>query len=257
MSRKEVFEGTGPTSGTYMRCKLGTTKSGKITAAQLYLAYEAGAFPGSPVGGGGNTGLGPYRMDNLLVDGYDVVCNKPKTQAYRAPGHPQAAFAVESVIDELAEKLGMDPIELRMKNTVREGDRAPNGTSHLRFGSREVEEAMTSHAHYRAPLEGANRGRGVAVGYRFNGGGSGSSASASVNANGTVNLVTGSSDLSGSRVTVAMQAAEVLGISAEDVTPTVVDTDSLGFTGGSGGSRITFDTGRAAIAAAEKGSSGK
>ena len=250
MSRKEVFEGTGPTSGTYMRCKIGVDKSGKITAAQLYLAYEAGAFPGSPVAGGATTGLGPYKIDNLLVDGYDVVCNKPKTQAYRAPGHPQAAYAVETVMDEIAERLGMDPMDLRIKNAVQEGDRAPSGVPHLRFGCREVEEAMKAHPHYTAPLEGANRGRGIAVGYRFNGGGSGSSATINVNTDGTINLITGSSDLSGTRVAIAMQAAEALGISAEDVTPTVVDTDAVGYTGTSGGSRITFDTGRAVITTA-------
>ena len=252
MTRQEVFEATGPTSATYIKCKIGVDDSGTITAAKLYLAYEAGAYPGSPVGGGANTGLGPYRIENMRIDGYDVVCNKAKTQAYRAPGHPQAAFAVESVMDELAERLGMDPLELRLKNVVEEGDRAPNGVLHGRFGSAEVVEAMRSHPHYDAPLNGPNRGRGVAVGYRFNAGGGGSSATINVSADGTVNLVTGSADLSGSRVAVAMQAAEVLGISAEDVRPSVVDTDAVGFTGGSGGSRITFDTGRAAIAAAEQ-----
>ena len=250
MSRKDVFEGTGPTSGTYIWCKIGVDGTGKITAAQLYLAYEAGAFPGSPVAGGAYTGLGPYKIDNLLVDGYDVVCNKQKTQAYRAPGQPQVAFAVETVMDEIAEKLEMDPMDLRLINAVAEGDRAPSGVPHGRFGCREVEEAMKAHPHYTAPLEGPNRGRGVAVGYRLNGGGTGSSATISVNSNGTASLVTGSADLSGTRVALAMQAAEVLGISAEDVTPTVVDTDSVGWTGGSGGSRITFDTGRAVIAAA-------
>jgi len=250
MTRKEVFEATGPAAGTHMRCKIGVDEKGMITAAQLYLAYEAGAFPGGSSGGGANVGLAPYRLDNMLVDGYDVVCNKPKTQAFRAPGHSQAAYAVESVIDELAEKLGMDPMELRISNAVQEGDRAPNGVAYLRFGCSEVEEAMRAHPHYNAPLEGANRGRGVAVGYRYNGGGSGSSATVNVNANGTVNVVTGSADLSGTRVTLAMQAAEALGLAVEDVTPSVVDTDSVGWTGGSGGSRITFDTGRAVISAA-------
>jgi CO/xanthine dehydrogenase Mo-binding subunit len=103
MSRKDVFEGTGPTSGTFMRCKIGVDGEGRITAAQLYLAYEAGAYPGSPVAGGASIGLAPYKIDNLLVDGFDVVCNRPKTQAYRAPGHPQAAFAVETVIDARGE----------------------------------------------------------------------------------------------------------------------------------------------------------
>ena len=252
MTRKEVFEGTGPTSGSFMRCKIGADKSGKITAAELYLAFESGAFPGSPVGGGAMSGLGPYKIDNLQVDGYDVVVNKQKTAAYRAPGQPQAAFAVEPVIDELAEKLGMDPLEFRIKNSVHEGDRAPSGVPHLRFGCEEVEQAMKAHAHYNAPLEGPNRGRGVAVGYRLNGGGSGSSATIHVNANGTINLLTGSVDIGGTRTAVAMQAAEVLGITAEEVNPTVVDTDAVGWTGGTGGSRIAFDTGRAAINTAQE-----
>ena len=252
MTRQEVFESTGPTSGTFMRCKIGATKDGKITAAQLYLAYEAGAYPGSPVGGGAFPALGAYKIENLLVDGYDVVCNRPKTQSYRAPGQPQSAYAVETVMDELAEKLGMDPMELRLKNAVQEGDRAPSGLPHSRFGCVEVQEAMKAHPHYNAPLEGPNRGRGVAVGYRMHAGGNGSSASLHVNDDGTISLITGSADLSGSRVSLAMQAAETLGISTEDVSPSVVDTDSIGFTAGSFGSRITFDTGRAVIAASDE-----
>ena len=145
MSRKEVFEGTGPTSGTYMKCKVGADKSGKITAAQIYLAYEAGAFPGSPVAGGAMSSFGPYKVDNLLVDGYDVVVNKQKTSAYRAPGQPQAAYAAETVIDELAEKLGMDPMDFRLKNAVHEGDRTPAGVLHVRFGCEEIEQAMKAH----------------------------------------------------------------------------------------------------------------
>jgi xanthine dehydrogenase molybdenum-binding subunit len=251
MSRKEVFEGTGPTSATYMRCKIGATREGKITAGQLYLAYEAGAFPGSPVGGGALTGLGPYKIENVLVDGYDVVCNKQKVQAYRAPGQPQAAFAVEAVIDELAEQLAMDPLEFRLKNAVKEGDRMPNGVPHSRFGCQEVEEAMKAHPHYNAPLEGPNQGRGVAVGFRWQAGQT-SSATINVNSNGTINLITGSVDIGGTRTAVAMQAAEVLGLTAEEVFPTVVDTDTIGYTATTGGSRIAFDTGLAAIAAAEE-----
>ncbi|MBH43054.1 MAG: xanthine dehydrogenase family protein molybdopterin-binding subunit [Dehalococcoidia bacterium] len=247
MTRKEVFEGTGPTSGTYMRCKIGVDKDAHITAAELHMAYEAGAFPGSPVGGGAMSGLGPYKIDNLIVDGLDVVCNKQKVAAYRAPGQPQAAFAVETVMDELAEKLGLDPLEFRMMNAAQEGDRAPSGVPHLTFGNEEVERAMKEHDHYNAPLEGPNKGRGVAVGYRLNGGGSGSAATINVNADGTINLLTGSMDIGGSRAAIAMQAAEVLGISSDDVNPQVVDTDSIGWTGTTGGSRITFDTGRAAI----------
>ena len=251
MSRKDVFEGTGPTSASTMRTKIGATKGGKITAAQVWMAFEAGAYPGSPIGGGTLCATGPYNIANLLVDGYDVVVNKQKVQAYRAPGQPQGAFAVEPVIDELAEKLGMDPLEFRLKNAVKEGDRMPNGVPHPHFGVMEMEEAMKAHDHYQTPLTGPNQGRGVAVGYRWQGG-QASSATITVNNNGTINLVTGSVDIGGSRTAVAMQAAEILGISAEDVSPTVVDTDTIGWTGVTGGSRTAFDTGLAAIQAAQE-----
>jgi len=251
MDRKEVFEGTGPTSATHMRCKIGATKTGKITAAQLYLAYEAGAYPGSPVGGGAMAATAPYNIENVLVDGYDIVCNKQKVQAYRAPGQPQGCFAVEPVIDELAEKLGIDPMEFRLMNVIEEGDRMPTGVPHAIIGCREMEEEMRTHPHYSAPLDGPNQGRGVAVGFRWQGG-QASSATIHVNGNGTINLITGSVDIGGTRTAVAMQAAEVLGLQAEDVSPTVVDTDSIGYTAVTGGSRTAFDTGLAAMAAAEE-----
>ena len=251
MDRKEVFEGTGPTSATHIRCKIGATKAGKITAAQLYMAYEAGAYPGSPVGGGAMAATGPYNIENVLVDGYDIVCNKQKVQAYRAPGQPQGCFAVEPVIDELAEKLGIDPMEFRLMNVSKEGDRMPTGVPHAVLGCREMEEEMKAHPHYNAPLDGPNQGRGVAVGFRSQGG-QASSATINVNSNGTINLITGSVDIGGTRTAVAMQAAEVLGLRSEDVSPTVVDTDAVGYTATTGGSRTAFDTGLAAMAAAEE-----
>ncbi len=250
MNRQEVFEATGPTSGTYMRCKMGADKTGKITAAELYLAYEAGAYPGSPVGAGVSTGFAPYNIDNLLADGYDVVVNKPKVAAYRAPGSPQAAFAVETVVDELAEKLGMDPLDFRLKNATKEGDRTPAGPAFPRVGCIEVEEALKNSEHYKSKLEGPYRGRGVAIGFWGNAGNS-SSATINVNADGTISLITGSVDIGGQRASLAMQAAEVLGIPAEAVQPSVGDTDSVGWTGQTGGSRTTFSTGIAVIAAAE------
>jgi CO/xanthine dehydrogenase Mo-binding subunit len=251
MTRTEVFEASGPTSAAFMRAKVGATKDGKITAAQLYLAYEAGAFPGSPVGAGAGTGLAPYNIENVLIDGYDVVVNKPKVAAYRAPGSPQAAYAVESVMDEIAEKLGIDPVEFRARNAPKEGDRLPSGMKLPRAGCQEVVEAIRSHPHYNAPLEGPNRGRGVAMGFWTNGGNQ-SSATINVNADGTISLITGSVDIGGTRPALAMQAAEVLGLRAEDVVPTVGDTDSVGWTGVTGGSRTAFSTGIAAITAAQE-----
>jgi len=245
MSRSDVLAATGPTSGSYIKVKMGATQDGKITAVQATLAYEAGAYPSSPVGGGMGVMFAPYRIENALVDGYDVLVNKPRTAAYRAPGGTNAAFASETVIDELCEKLGMDPIEFRLLNGAKEGDRRVDGPVYARIGFLETLEAAQNSPHYRAPLDGPNRGRGVASGFWYNYGGK-SSASASVNSDGTVSLLTGSVDIGGTRTSLAMQLAEGLGIPAESVRPSVADTDSVGYTEGTYGSRTTFATGWAA-----------
>ena len=249
MSRREVFEGSGPTSAAKIIVKLGAKASGEITAAHVQQYYESGAFPGSPVGEGAMTGLAPYAIENITVDGYDVVCNKQKVAAYRAPGAPIAAFGVESAMDELAAALGLDPIDLREANLAQPGDRMPSGKPHEDFAGNELLTAIKTHPAYTAPL-GPNQGRGVAVGYWFNATMQ-SSATINVNSDGTISLLTGSVDIGGTRAAVAMQAAEVLGLDAGDVRPTVVDTDSIGWTGTTGGSRTAVDTGRAAIEAAE------
>ena len=250
MNRQEVLEGTGPTPGCNVRVKMGATQQGKITAAEAYLAFESGAFPGSPVGAGAMCVFAAYDLENAQVDGYDVVVNKPQSAAYRAPGATQAAMATETVVDEITEKLGLDPIDFRLKNAAKEGTRRVDGPIFPRIGCRETLEATKNHPHYSAPLKGKNRGRGVAVGFWFNVG-LASSATASVNNDGTVSLVEGSTDIGGTRTTMAMHVAEELGIRAEDVKPTVVDTDSIGFTHVTGGSRVTFATGWACYEASQ------
>ena len=244
MTRAAVLMATGPTSGSYITVKIGAKKDGAITAAQAELVYEAGAFPGSPVGAGTGVILAPYKLDNVQIDGYDVLVNRPKATAYRAPGGTNAAFAAESVIDELAEKLGIDPIDFRIINAVKEGDRRADGPTLPLVGYVKTLQAIKNHPHYSAPLEGPNRGRGVAAGFWFNWGGK-SSVSASVNPDGTVSLVEGSTDIGGSRASIAMQLAETLGIAAEDVHPQVVGTDSVGYNDVTGGSRTTYGTGYA------------
>ena len=250
MSRTEVFEGSGPAPGTWMKVKIGATKEGKITAAQVDLAFEAGAYPGSPVMQGLSCGLACYEIDNGRVEGYDVVVNKPKTAAYRAPGSPQAAFAIESVIDEVCQRLAIDPIEFRLRNASKEGTRKIEGPVFQKIGLVECLEAARNHEHYQTPLEGENRGRGVACGFWMNRGFH-SSCNITVNPDGTVSLIEGSVDIGGTRASIAQQAAETLSIPYEDVKPTVVDTDSVGYTMVTGGSRTTFATGWAAILAAE------
>lgn len=243
MSHRDVLAATGPTAASYIRVKMGADWNGRITAAEAYLAYAAGAFPGSPVDAAMVILFGPYRIENLRIDGYDVVVNRPKTSAYRAPGATNAAFACETVVDELCEKLGMDPLEFRLLNGVQEGDRRADGPAYPRIGYLETLRAARDHPHYTAPLEGPNRGRGVASGCWLNYGGK-SSASASVNADGTVTLMMGSVDIGGgTRTAIAMQLAETLGIPLEDVKPRMADTDSVGYTEGTYGSRTTFATG--------------
>jgi CO/xanthine dehydrogenase Mo-binding subunit len=262
MSRADVFEGTGPTPGSFIRIKLGADKSGRLTAAEGYLAYEAGAFPGSPVAAGAMCVFACYDIPNVLVNGYDVVVNKPATSAYRAPGATNAAFAVETVVDEICQQLKIDPLDFRVKNAAREGTRRADGPVYPPIGMVETVEAAKKSAHYTLPLaaspspfapqgSGAKampRGRGVASGFWFNIGLK-STASASVNADGTVSLVEGSTDIGGTRTSLAMQLAEVLGLAAEDIRPVVADTDMVGYTDVTGGSRVTFATGWAAYEA--------
>jgi CO/xanthine dehydrogenase Mo-binding subunit len=249
MSRTEVFEGSGPGPGSLMRVKMGTTNDGEIVAAEVFMAYEAGAYPGSAVGAGASCMLGPYNIPNITIDAYDVVVNKPKSSAYRAPGAPNAAYAAESVIDEIAVKIGMDPLQLRRKNACREGTRRADGAVYKRIGCEETTDAAASSEHYKSQVPNG-AGRGVASGFWFNGGGQ-SCATLSVNADGSVNLIEGSVDIGGSRAAMAMIVAETLGLTADDVNPTVADTDSIGHTDGTGGSRVTYATGHACYLAAE------
>jgi CO/xanthine dehydrogenase Mo-binding subunit len=248
MDRQEVFRASGPGSASLIRVRMGARKDGHITAAKMWLAYAAGAFPGSPVVPGAMTMLAPYDLENVRIEGYDVVVNKPKTNAYRAPGSPMAAFAAESALDEIAEELGLDPLELRLRNAVRTGSQAVYGPRFREIGYVETLEAARSHPHYRAPL-GPNQGRGVASGFWFNAGLQ-STAAVNLNEDGSAVVVTGSPDLSGSRVSLALMAAEELGIPVERVRPIVADTDAIGFNDVSGGSRVIFTTGMAVIEAA-------
>ena len=250
MNRADVFEGTGPTPASYITVKMGATKDGKITAAQTSMTFEAGAYPGSPVGAGAMCIFAPYNIENVLIDGYDVVVNKPKTAPYRAPGATNAAFGSETVIDEIAETLNIDPLEIRLMNGAKEGDHRADGPVFPRIGFIETLEAAKTHPHYAAPNGKKHHGRGIASGFWFNIGLE-SSVTINVNPDGTVNLVEGSTDIGGTRASIAMQAAEVLGIPAESVNPTVVDTNSIGYTAVTGGSRTTYATGYAAYEAAQ------
>ena len=249
MTRAEVLEASGPTSGGYMKIKMGVTDEGRITAAQIYFAFEGGAYPGAPLPGSCAAVFAPYSIDNVRIDGYDIMTNKPKTAAYRAPGAPIVCFASESLIDEIAQDLGMDAMDFRLLNAAVPGTRRADGVMNGPIGAKEVMEAVKAHPHYNAPLDGPNRGRGVAMGFCRNNSGM-ASAIANVLSNGTVSLIEGSMDIGGSRTAVAQMFAETLGLPIEDVIPTVGDTDSVGYTSTSGGSGVAFKSGWAAHEAA-------
>ena len=254
MSRNEVLRATGPTSGSVIQLKMGADEDGKIVAADARLDYEAGAYPGSPVLMGAVVLFAPYALDNFRIVGRDIVVNRPRTAAYRAPGGTNAAFASETLMDELAEKLSMDPIEFRRRNATREGVQAPWGPRMQKVGFEELLDSAQNHPHYTADLPAAKGplvyGRGFAGGGWGNAGLQ-SSAILSLNNDGTATLVTGSPDIGGSRTSCAMIAAEELGLEASEVRPSVADTDTIGYTDVTGGSRVTMATGLAVFEAAQ------
>ncbi|QDU01570.1 4-hydroxybenzoyl-CoA reductase subunit alpha [Gimesia chilikensis] len=248
MDRADVLQATGPTPGSYIKVKMGADADGRITAAEAWLAYEAGGYPGSPIGAGCMCVFSCYDVPNGRVEGYDVCVNKPRTNAYRAPGATNAAFATETVVDELCEQIGMAPIDFRLLNASKEGTRRVDGVTYPRIGLVETLEAIKNSEHFNSALEGDNKGRGIACGFWFNAGLK-SAVTATVNSDGSVGLLEGSTDIGGSRTAIAMQFAETLGIAAEDIKPAVVDTDSVGYTDVTGGSRVTYATGWAAYEA--------
>lgn len=249
MDRGEVFRATGPAPGSIVDVRLGADADGRLVGLEMEFWSSAGAFAGASVPAAAMSGLGCYRWPALRAIGWDVVSNMPSSAAYRAPGGPPLAFAIESALDDIARQLGMDPIELRLRNAVRPGDASLMGTPHRSIALVESLEAARDHPHWSAPL-GPNEGRGIAAGYWMNAGLT-STASVSVGDDGSVMVATGSPDIGGSRASMAMMAAEVLGLPYEQVRAIVADTASIGFSMVTGGSRTTFATGRAVIAAAE------
>ena len=249
LSRTEVFDAMGPASPAYVHLKMGISNDGRITAADARLIFEAGAVPGSPVAGAANCMFTPYDIPNARVEGIDVIVNKPKTLSYRAPGAPSGAYAVEQMLDEFCDTLGLDPVEVRLKNAAQDGSRRVNGVANANMGFTQTLEAARGTGHWNTPLDGPYRGRGIAAGFWGNATGPASSI-AGLLPDGRISYMEGSVDIGGTRATSAMQLAEALGIPAEQVKPAVGDTDTIGYTSNTGGSSVTFKQGWAAFEAA-------
>ena len=255
MSRDEVFKATGPSPGTKIRVKIGAKKSGEITAGKAWVAYQSGAFPGPWAKLGGWCIFACYNIPNVQIESHDILVNRPVNIAYRAPSAPMAAYPTETVLDQIAKEIDMDPIDFRILNAVKEGDiqlgdSVATTGNYPRIGLKDTLEAIKNHPNYKIPL-GPNQGRGVATGYWFNIAQS-SSATINLSEDGRAVVMTGSPDIGGSRASMAIMAAEVIGIDVNLIQPVVGDTEAVGFTDITEGSRATYATGIAVVNAAEK-----
>ena len=248
MTRSEVLRATGPTASASMDVKIGMKKNGKMTAASAVFRMQGGAFPGmAPTGMALECAFANYQLPAVHHIGYDVLSNRPKSAAYRAPGSPMAAFAVESLVDEMCRELNLDPIEVRLLNGSKEGTKSSFGPTFRKIGLIETLEAAKSHPNLEVEL-GPNQGRGIASGFWMNHGGE-TSITMALGEDGTVTLSIGTPDIGGSRASMALMVSETLGIPYEDVRVNVVETGSLGVNEPTHGSRATFATGKAAVEA--------
>ena len=212
------------------------------------LRYSSGAYGGMWAELGAMTAFACYRLEDVRTVGYEVLVNRPKTAAYRAPSAPMAAFAVESVVDELASQIGIDAVEFRIKNAAQEGTRSSYGPIYGPIGIGPTLEAVKNHPHMKAPL-GKNQGRGMACGFWFNFGGQ-TCTDLNIGMDGTVSLAVGTVDVGGSRASLSLVAAEELGIDYGQIKAVVADTSSLGYNDMTDGSRGTFSSSMATISAA-------
>lgn len=243
--------GNRPSSVQYV--KAGVKKDGTLTALELKSINPIGAYPGGAGSGAQIRYL--YRCDNVKTDEYEVYINAGKETAMRAPGMPQGAFSLEQMMDELAEKLNMDPIELRIKNNVDICLRT--GKPFISKGLTEcMQEGAKITGWERRKKPGSARGRkkkglGMACGIWADWSGPPSTAMVKINYDGTVNLITGASDLgTGTRTVMSMIVAEELGIPLKDIQITSADTETTFFTNASGGSKTVGSDGPAVRLAA-------
>jgi CO/xanthine dehydrogenase Mo-binding subunit len=250
MARDEVFRATGPTSSAVIDVKIGAKNDGTVTAAFAELRYQNGAFPFTWAEFGAMTAWACYDFKNVKSVSKDVVVNRPKCAAYRAPSAPIAAFAVESTMDMVAHKIGMDVVDFRIKNAAKEGTKASYGPVYGPIGIGPTLQAAKNHPHMSAPL-GKNQGRGMACGFWFNFGGQ-TCVDVNVTPDGNATVALGTIDVGGSRASLALAVAEELGVAYDKVRCIVADTSSLGHNDMTDGSRGTFSSSLACIDATRK-----
>jgi len=241
LSRIEVFRGTGPVSGTSYTIKMGCKKDGTITAAQAEMVFQSGPYTGSMYFNAPNAMFTRYDLKNVDIVAYEVVSNRQKVNSFRAPCVPQIVFGVEGVIDEMAKKIEMDPLDFRLKNAAGDGHTTIYGDTWGPVGFIETIKKAKECEHYNTPVK-EGEGRGISTGFWFNRGGE-TAASLNLAPDGTVTIAIGTADVAGSRISISMMAAEELGIPVDQVRVKMADTNSLGFNRVTAGSRTTFSVG--------------
>lgn len=251
-TRSEDLHAANPSPLAVMEVKLGGKKDGTLTALEARVIFDTGAYSGSALGIGCMLLGGCYRFQNIDIKGYEVMTNKPGVGAYRAPGAPQASFAIESAMDELADQLGLDPLDLRIQNAVVEGDLWLDNNPWPRIGLKETLERLRDHPLWqkRGSL-GPNEGIGVGAG-GWPGGRGPAAAACRMDPGGNLTITTGVADITGQSTTFALIAAEAFGIDPSKVRVVNSDTESAPHSPGSGGSQITYTVGKAVVEAAQE-----
>jgi CO/xanthine dehydrogenase Mo-binding subunit len=251
---EEELTAAYPRQGTVVELKTSVTKDGRITAKAGRIWFDTGAFAGSGPGVASVATLvlaGPYKIPNLHLEGFAVYTNKTNCGSFRAPSGPQSNFAVESQMDIIADALGLDPLELRLKNIVREGDEGPTGQMLESVGLEECLRTAAAAIAWDDRRPGRWRGKGLACGWWTTTGGS-SGVYVKINPDGTVTLNTGAVEIGTGALTGAAQVlAEELGIDLVDINVVSADTFSTPFDFGAQGSRTAFAVGNACRAAVD------
>lgn len=252
LTRREDFMATNPAQGLTVELRIGAARDGTLMGLEARVTYDAGAYnDGSWPWFAPALVTGPYRWPAFDVTAVEVRTNRFGSGNYRAPTGPSGVFALESILDELAERLSMDPIDLRRRNLVAEGAPDVDDRPWPPHGALECLDVLESHRLWveRDALP-ADEGVGLAIGV-WPGSRAPSSAVCRIEADGWITIVTGSVDISGTATGLAMIAAETIGVPVERVAVVTADTSSAPRSPWSAGSAITYGVGPAVRAAAE------
>jgi CO/xanthine dehydrogenase Mo-binding subunit len=239
-TREEVLQGgTGPTAGAMIDIAVAADEDGRLAAIEGTYRVDAGGLPGLSPSLMMQASAALYQCPNLNLVGYDVVTNKPRTEAYRGPGGIQVAFAMEQAMDALCQRLDMDPLAFRKRNASVTGSTMPIGTPFPAIGLTTILERVGEHACWRDPLSAGRfpRGRGLAIGY-WRGTSMTSAAHVTIAGDGRPMVTMGAVDISGTRTTMAQVVAEAFGLPLRDVHIHTGDSKSVGYSDPAAGSRV-------------------